>query len=260
MKFRNRDELTTWALESKYLWLFLDYDGTLAEFAPTPDHIEPDPQIFQLLEELAASPHIRVTVLSGRRLEHIQKLLPVPGIFLAGSYGIELQTPKSKMMQRVEYDEIRPLLEEIKPQWSELIRGREGFYLEDKGWTLAIHARFADGNEAEQILAKGRQILELASPGSHFETVWGHKFLEIAPRLAHKGEAVAYLLDRYPLEEMHLLYIGDDDRDEEAFPVIQAHGGVAVKVIDPSQREPQTSADFLFESPKETLDWLRGLV
>jgi trehalose 6-phosphate phosphatase len=141
-----------------------------------------------------------------------------------------------------------------------MIRGREGFYLEDKGWTLAIHARFAEDQEAEQVLRQGREILERASPGSQFEIVWGYKFLEIAPRLAHKGEAVAYLLKRYPLEELHLLYIGDDDRDEEAFPVIQAHGGVAVKVVKPSRTDHRTSADFCFESTKETLDWLRGLV
>jgi trehalose 6-phosphate phosphatase len=260
MKFNDRDELTKWALESKYLWLFLDYDGTLAEFAPTPDLIEPKPQVFELLEELAASPRIRVTVLSGRRLEHIQKLLPASGIFLAGSYGIELQTPKGKVIHRVEYEEIRPLLDEIKPQWASLIHSREGFYLEDKGWTLAIHARFAKDYEAEQVLTQGREVLERVSPGSQFEIVRGHKFLEIAPRLAHKGEAVAYLLDRYPLQDMHLIYIGDDDRDEEAFPVIQAHGGMAIKVIQHSQTAPQTSADFCFESTKETLGWLRGLV
>jgi len=260
MKFNDRDELTKWTLVSKYLWLFLDYDGTLAEFAPTPDHIEPDPQIFQLLEELAASPRIRVTVLSGRRLEHIQRLLPASGVFLAGTYGVEMQTPKGRVIHRVEYGEIRPVLDEIEPQWADLIRERGGFYLEDKGWTLALHARFADSNEAEQVLTEGHQVLERVSPGSHFQIVEGYKFLEIAPRLANKGEAVAYLLERYPLQDMHLLYIGDDDRDEEAFPVIQAHGGVAIKVIQHSQTAPQTSANFCFESPKETLDWLRGLV
>ena len=260
MKFNDRDELTIWAQESKYLWLFLDYDGTLAEFAPTPDHIEPQPHVFQLLEELAASPRIRVTVLSGRRLEHIQDLLPAPGVFLAGSYGIEQQTPKGKLRHRVEYDEIRPLLDEIKPRWAALINGREGFYLEDKGWTLAIHARFAEDQESEQVLTEGREILEQASPGSHFQIVGGHKFLEIAPRLAHKGEAVAYLLERYPLEDVHLIYIGDDDRDEEAFPVIQAQGGVAIKVIKRQEEALPTVADFCFESTLETLDWLRGLV
>jgi trehalose 6-phosphate phosphatase len=260
MKFKNRDELTKWALESQYLWLFLDYDGTLAEFAPTPDHIEPKPQVFQLLEELAANPRIRVTVLSGRRLEHIQKLLPVTGVFLAGSYGIEQQTPRGKLKHRVEYDKIRPLLEEIKPQWAALIEGQEGFYLEDKGWTLAIHARYAEDQKAEQVLKEGREVLERASPGSHFEVVLGYKFLEIAPRLAHKGEAVAYLLERYPLEDAHLIYIGDDDRDEEAFPVLQAQGGVAVKVIKRREEALPTVADFCFESTKETLDWLRGLV
>ena len=35
----------------KRLWLFLDYDGTLAEFAPTPEHILPDPALIKLLSE-----------------------------------------------------------------------------------------------------------------------------------------------------------------------------------------------------------------
>ncbi len=44
------------------------------------------------------------------------------------------------------------------------------------------------------------------------------------------------------------LYIGDDDRDEEAFPLVHAHGGAAVKVAHPSQAFVPTEADFIFES------------
>ena len=79
--------------QAERLWLFLDYDGTLADFAPTPEHVNPDPELVDLIERLARHPRFRVAVVSGRRLSHVQKLVPVPGVLLAGTYGIELQTP-----------------------------------------------------------------------------------------------------------------------------------------------------------------------
>jgi trehalose-phosphatase len=98
------------------------------------------------------------------------------------------------------------------------------------------------------------------SPVSRFRILGGHKFLEIAPRRANKRDTVAYLLSRYPLNEARLLYIGDDDKDEEAFPLIHANQGLAVKVLQPSQAANATTADFYFESTSETLGWLKGLV
>jgi trehalose 6-phosphate phosphatase len=73
------------------LWLFLDYDGTLAEFAPTPEHVDPDPDLIELLNRLAGQARLRIAVISGRRLSHVQSLVPVPGVLLAGTYGVELQ-------------------------------------------------------------------------------------------------------------------------------------------------------------------------
>lgn len=260
MRFETKAELTEWASTAQHLWLFLDYDGTLADFAPTPEDIEPHPELIHLLERLARKPNIRVTILSGRRLHHIRLLLPLSGIFLAGTYGIELLTPAGETIQRVDFDAIRPALETIKPRWAKLIYGRDGFFLEDKGWALALHARFARDEVAEEVLAQAHQAVDAEMLMDMFRILGGHKFLEVAPRLASKKEIVADLLNQYPLPNARLVYIGDDDKDEEAFPLIHAHQGVAIKVLQPSQAGQPTEADFFLDSPADTLQWLQMLL
>jgi trehalose-phosphatase len=260
MTLYNKAELTAWTQTAECIWLFLDYDGTLEEFAPSPFDVHPNPEIIQVLESLSVTPALRITILSGRNLEHLRQLVPVHGIFLAGSYGVELLTPERETIYRVKFSEFRPHLEDIKPHWHELIRGRQGFFLEDKGWTLAIHARFADDEEAAQVIQDARKTYELNSRLQHFQLVGGHKFLELAPQLASKREAVLHLLHTYPVENARLLYLGDDDKDEEAFPVIHDHGGLAVKVLQPSQLSQPSEADLFFANPGETLDWLKRLI
>ena len=260
MKFKNMNELTRWALDSQNLWLFLDYDGTLVDFAPTPEVIETNPKVITLLEKLVLIPSIRVTIISGRRLRDLRLLLPIKGIFLAGTYGVELQEITGETIHRVEHDRIRPALKEIKPQWQQMIAGRKGFFLEDKDWALALHARFAEDSEAEQVLKEAEAIAKVKSDGGYFRILGGHKHLEIAPALASKTDTVAYLLTHYPLPDAHLLYIGDDDKDEEVFHMLQVKHGVAAKVFQPSQALSPTVADFFFRSPLETLQWLEKLI
>ena len=242
--------------QAERLWLFLDYDGTLADFAPTPEHVKPNPEVVDLLTRLAQHPRIRIAVISGRRLSHVEALVPVPGLLLAGTYGVELRTPEGEQIKRAEYDAIRPALATLKTRWLPLLAGREGFFLEDKCWSLALHARFADDDEAKEVLAAARRMVaEVLSPGL-FRLLGGHKFLEIGPRLAHKGEAVCYLLGRYPWPGVLPLYLGDDDKDEEAFGVIKARGGIAILVAS----EPRdTGADFCLESPQAVRHWLQTL-
>ena len=243
--------------QAERLWLFLDYDGTLADFAPTPDHVDPDPEIIALVTRLSQHPPMQVAVISGRRLDHVAALVPVPGVLLAGTYGIELQLPHGERSSRVPYDIVRPVLDGLKPRLSRLIAGREGFFLEDKGWALALHARFAADEEAEEVLASARRMMDVEAPWGLFRLLGGHKFLEIGPRLAHKGLTVTYLLDNFAWSGALPLYLGDDDKDEEAFGVIQASGGIAIVVA----REPRrTQADCRLESPQDARHWLEGLL
>ncbi len=247
-------------LQARRLWLFLDYDGTLADFAPTPEHVSADPALVDLLTRLAKQPRLRVAMISGRRLNHVQKLVPVPGILLAGTYGIELQTPEGERVDRLAFDSIRPTLEDLKPRWLDLLVGREGFFLEDKGWALALHARFADEQEVEEVLTAAERTALVATEGAPpglYRLLGGHKFLEIGPALAHKGRTVDYLLDQYPWPGALPLYLGDDDKDEEAFGTIKARGGVAVLVA----AEPRdTKADFRLPSPQDARRWLETLL
>ncbi|MBN1139982.1 MAG: trehalose-phosphatase [Anaerolineae bacterium] len=260
MKAETHGRLQERLAQAERLWLFLDYDGTLADFSPTPEHVNPDPDLVDLIERLARRPRLRVAMVSGRRLSHVQKLVPVPGVLLAGTYGIELQTPEGVRIDRIEYDRLRPTLDALKPRWADLVAGRQGFFLEDKGWALALHARFADEGEAERVLTDASHLadaaLAQAAPGL-FRLLGGHKFLEIGPRLAHKGLTVAHLLDHYPWPGALPLYLGDDDKDEEAFGVIKARGGIAV-VVAAGPRD--TEADLRLESPQAARRWLEVLL
>jgi trehalose-phosphatase len=241
------------------LWLFLDYDGTLADFAPTPEHPVPVPEIAGLLDALAATPDTRVAMISGRRLDHLQKLAPGAGILLAGTYGIELRLPDGRRVDRASYQALRPRLETLKPRWAALIAGRSGFYLEDKDWALALHARFAGDAEAVDVLAQARRMAgelvgEAALAG--FRLLGGHKFLEIAPAEADKGRTVSYLLESIPWASALAAYVGDDDKDERAFEAVKSRGGVALLVT----RKPRaTHADCRLASPQDTRRWLARL-
>ena len=243
---------------AKQLRLFLDYDGTLAEFAPTPDDILPDPSLIYLLGKLRSHPSIQVSVISGRRLSHIHALLPIEGILLAGTYGIEILTPVGKRVNRLDFHQIRPTLEAIKPLWEKLIISHKGFYLEDKGWSLALHARYAEPEFAEEIIDQAKSIAKPSlADKALFRILGGNKFLEVAPRLANKGYAIEYLLTEDPLKGALSIFIGDDDKDEEAFDVILNNRGVAIKV---SPHACETRAQLRLESTEIVRQWLNTLL
>ena len=236
--------------------LFLDYDGTLAEFAPTPDHVLPDPQVIERLTRLARFTHLHLAVISGRRLSHIQALLPVPNILLAGTYGLELQLPDGRQIDRLQIADIRPTLDRLKPQWADLIAARSGFYLEDKVWSLALHARLAEATEAETIMQQAQQLAVNIVPPDRFRLLGGHRFFEVAPTLADKGLAVDDLLDRFMPPNALPVYIGDDDKDEAAFIRVTLRGGSAL-VVAAQPRE--THAQGRLTSPTAVRSWLDQL-
>ena len=243
-------------LKDKHVDLYLDYDGTLAVFAPTPDDILPDGRVIGLISQLADSPNVRVSIVSGRRLGHIRKLIPLSNILLAGTYGVEMQLPNGREVHQIEYDTIRPTLDSLKPRWQALIEGKEGFYLEDKGWALAIHARKADEKAGLQVLDEAEKMLTQEVLGEHLQMIYSYRFLEVGPHNADKGHALSYLFNNFHWNGAIPIYIGDDDKDEEAFQVINEHDGYSILV---SKEPRETQAKYFLESPVEVHQFLRSI-
>lgn len=239
--------------QAETIILILDYDGTLADFAPSPDHILPDEDLINLLRALNQTPNIEVVILSGRRLQHIKQLVPVAELWRAGTYGIEMISPRGELIERIKYQEIRPQLELVKPKWRRLIDNNAGFYLEDKGWSLALHARDADPDIGSQILQQARAVIQECHLGTQFRVLGGDRFLEVAPSIANKGNAVKYLIDHNNWQQSLLLYVGDDDKDEAAFAIVKQFGGTAIKVV---QGTGETVADATLGDPSHVREWL----
>jgi len=234
--------------------LFLDYDGTLADFTNHPDIVEPKAEVVALLEALIACDTITPSIISGRRLSHLQKLVPFPDMILAGTYGLEIQFKDEEIYYPLKFEKIRPALEELKPIWLGFIEGEEGFILEDKGWTLAIHARFVDEHTADKILLDAQKAASRELDPKIFQVKSGHKFLEVSPKQADKGQCVKFLVNKISTENAVLLYLGDDDKDEVAFEVVHSLGGFAIRVCSNMINNP--IEDWRLDNPKAARDWL----
>jgi len=241
-------------LKHKMIDLYLDYDGTLAGFAPTPDDVRPSKDVIELIAQLVNTPNVQISIVSGRRLGHIRRLVPVKGVLLAGTYGVEMLLRDGKEVHQTEYNMIRPILDSLKPRWQKLIEGNKGFYLEDKGWALAIHARKADEDLGLRVLESAEKMLDQDIPGEHLQKIHSYRFLEVGPHNADKGHALQYLFQHFHRGDAIPVFIGDDERDEEAFIVVNNHNGYSILV---SREQRETEARYILPSPKEVHQWIR---
>jgi trehalose 6-phosphate phosphatase len=212
-----------------------------------------------VIKRLADKNRIRLAIVSGRRLNDIQTLLPVEGIYLAGTYGIEVLTPEGERIQREDYANIRPYLERLKPQWEEILNGNKGFFLEDKGWSLALHARFASEKDATRVISNVQHTLDQELITNEFRLIKQKKFVEVGSAKAHKGKTVSFLLNSFPLQGGRLLYIGDDENDGEAFETIHSFEGVAISVAQYFGYIRPSGGDYVLKSPNAVCKWLENL-
>ena len=240
-------------LAGRHLWLVLDYDGTLVPIAATPEQALPDSDLLVLLASLAENPQVCVTILSGRSLVSLSDMLPLSNLVLAGTYGLEIRWPNGRVTQRVRPEEVRPTIQRILSAWAILVASQPGFLIEDKGIAVALHARFAEPYDAEEVMSKASAAAHQILDPIRFRLLGGDRFVEAAPSIAHKDQTVDWLRAELHTEESFLVYVGDDDKDAEAFATVKRYGGIPIQV---GFRNLQTQAYARLPSPASVREWL----
>jgi trehalose 6-phosphate phosphatase len=222
--------------------LFLDIDGTLAGFEPTPEAVQPTPRRTALLRRLGRRLGGRLAAVSGRELAEIDRILGASVPAAAGVHGLERRCSDGKVIQAAPH----PALAKARATAQAFAADHPGVRVEDKGMAFALHYRLAPrmasavGDLADRladsglVLQPGDQVIELKTPG------------------ADKGVAIAAFMAEAPFKGGRPVFVGDDLTDEDAFAAAIRLGGFGV-LVGPARK---TLARHRLEGVDDVLDWL----
>jgi trehalose 6-phosphate phosphatase len=178
-----------------------DFDGTLSPIVEHPDRASMRARTRNLLGQLAAL--YSCIVISGRaRADVLDKLDGVKVARVIGNHGAETEAVPRISRQSVE-------------RWKAALEGQlgsiPGSWLEDKSISLAVHYRQSP-NKAQA----RRVILDAARTLPDVRVFGGKQVVNFVPVSApHKGDALA--AERARIGCKWVLFVGDDENDEDAF-------------------------------------------
>ena len=243
------------SLKDKFIFLFLDYDGTLTPIVQSPDKAVISGKTREILMRLSKNPHCRVAIISGRALKDIKNKIGLEGIIYAGNHGLEIDGPKIKFKTPVSSGHMT-ILKKIKTILKKKLSKIRGAIIEDKGLTLSVHYRLVDTKDTWLVKTIYHETLVHYIVSNKVKIRPGKKVLEIRPPLEwDKGKIVLWLLARRKFilngEPYVPIYIGDDITDEDVFRALK-NTGLTVFVGDPENshakcylRNTQEVTEFL---------------
>lgn len=231
------------------LAVFLDLDGTLAPIARTPDEAHIPAVTLRLLDDLYRSGAGALAIVSGRDTPDIDRLLGPLLLPYAALHGATIRSPNG-LVESVTVPQEG--LAEISRSVANQMQNLPGTILERKALSVALHYRNAPQfeNEVRQIASSA-----LLDHGADFEIQEGKMVVEIKPRGANKASAIERFMGIAPFQGRTPLFAGDDLTDEPAFRLVNAMGGLSIKV-----GPGETQARWRLDDPPALSAWLTSLL
>lgn len=224
------------------LALFLDFDGTLVDIAPTPGAIAVPQDLSARLEVLARGLDDALALVSGRALSDLERHLGTLNIARAGSHGIDRRLADGRQLGNA----AQAIPAAAAAEMAEFA-AQHGLHLETKPHGTALHYRAVPDAEGASLqfaarhahlhglaMKRGKCVIELVLPG------------------ADKGGAVRAFMAEAPFAGRVPIFVGDDVTDEDGFLAAAALGGFGIIVGD----RQETAARWRIADPAGVLEWL----
>jgi trehalose 6-phosphate synthase/phosphatase len=232
---------------AKNRMFFIDYDGTLVNFADKPENAKPDPALLELVKQLNALENTEVVLISGRDKETLGTWWQDIPVNLISEHGVWLRPSNGKwgLTENIKCDwmkNVRPVLETF-------VDRTPGTFIEEKNYSLVWHYRKADPELGEIRANELSTVLKDLTSNHGLSVLEGNKVLEIKTSGINKGKAANKIL----VERKHdfIFGIGDDWTDEYLFNELPEQA-ITVKV-----GVKETSAKYYVKDVEQVRDLLK---
>lgn len=228
--------------------LFLDIDGTLLDFAATPDAVTVDEPLRDLLCRLDRACEGALALVSGRCIADIDELFDPLCFAAAGIHGCERRDALGQWMRP---STPRGPIEEFAERLRSAMLPLSGVVVEEKGWAVAVHYR-----QCRQLERPVRAVvsrLEAMAP-QDFEFLHGDCVIELKPASASKGDAIDAFMSERPFRGRRPVFIGDDVTDRDGFHAVRRQRGLAIGVGE------RVEADWRLDDPRAVRGWLESFL
>ncbi|WP_017812977.1 MULTISPECIES: bifunctional alpha,alpha-trehalose-phosphate synthase (UDP-forming)/trehalose-phosphatase [Paenibacillus] len=203
-------------VESSKRVLFLDYDGTLVGFKPTPDQAKPDEELREILKDLCADKRNTVVIITGRDRDVIEKWLGDLDLHIIASHGLWLREPGGEWRMTMSVDN----------DWKESIRHvlemytdrTPGSLIEEKEYSLAWHYRQCEPEIGALKRNELREALLSITQSMSLGILEGNKVLEIKDTRMNKGHGAHQMMQGKDYD--FIFGVGDDHTDEDLFDAL----------------------------------------
>lgn len=198
--------------------LFLDIDGTLADFTLNPKDSFIPATTLTLLQNVQ-SHGVKIAAVTGRSLAEAKQMLAPLSLPIAATHGLEIDFEDNDFTNNTSVSSVDSAeLAIIKQALIRSCLPYDDFIIEDKPYSVALHYR---QNPAFADIAY-RIITTIVQSHTDWIVKQGKYVWEIAPKDADKGSAILTLLKKFQANNrLCPIFIGDDITDETGFIAVQ---------------------------------------
>lgn len=212
--------------------LFLDFDGTLVDIAPSPGDVVVTEALLGLLELVNQQLAGGLAIVSGRPITDLDGLLQPLVLAAVGEHGAELRSAADSPVTRQS-----SLPAHLATAAAAVANELPGTELEIKRASVSLHYRQAP-EHADAVL-DGMRGVQQQTEG--YALMQGKMVVELKPQHINKGIAIRELCGLSPFAGRRPVFIGDDVTDEAGFAAVNELGGVSIRVGDIADSEAQYS-------------------
>jgi alpha,alpha-trehalase len=235
-------------IQRKRLLLCLDFDGALAATTSHPEDAAPvEGAVGAIRKLIDHRDDVVLAMVSGRDANTTRRMLGLfKGIHFIGLHGIELLDEDDHRELLVPVKHCLPALHTVRDWLKKEAPASDGFMIEDKEFSVALHFRNARPELARDICRQLEYFVAHMIRGLRLSH--GDMVVEVIPSNAGGvGFAINHLLARLNDKLLMPVYFGDDPSDEEAFFVVRRAGGATI-LVGPDR---DTHAEYRVDAPED---------